>query len=258
MNLAKRLLGGGIILFILILLTYLGGIYFAIGFGIFSLIAVKELVNALKNISFDVPLKLAIFIDLFFAVNAYIKNLNLFIFGLVFILLGMFIYMIFNKNYKIEDFFGLLFVIAYVSIFMSSTIFIGNKIYLYMLYIIAWGSDTFAYLSGSLFGKNKIKSLEAISPNKTIEGFLGGIFGAVFLNLLYINFIKLDKNIIFVIIFTIIASLLSETGDLLASFIKRKCKIKDYGNLIPGHGGILDRFDSILFISPFIYLFTLI
>lgn len=258
MNLAKRLFGGGIILFVLILITYLGGIYFALGFGIFSLIAVKELVNALKNLSYDVPLNLALFIDLFFVVNAYIKDLNLFIFGLIFILIGMFIYMIFNKKYRIEDFFGLLFVIVYVSIFMSSTIWIGNKTYLYMLYIIAWGSDTFAYLSGSLFGKHKIKSLESISPNKTLEGFIGGVFGAVLLNLLYVNFIKLDKNIIFVIIFTIIASLLSETGDLLASFIKRKCKIKDYGNLIPGHGGILDRFDSILFISPFIYLFTLI
>ena len=258
MNLAKRLFGGGIILFVLILMTYLGGIYFTLGFGIFSLIAVKELINAIKNLSYNVPLELALFIDLFFVVNAYIKDLNLFIFGLTFILIGLFIYMIFNKEYKMEDFFGLLFVVLYVSVLMSSTIMIGNKIYLYMLYIIAWGSDTFAYLSGSLFGKHKIKSLESISPNKTLEGFLGGIFGAVVLNLLYVNFIKLDKNIVFVIIFTIIASLLSETGDLLASFIKRKCKIKDYGNLIPGHGGILDRFDSILFISPCLYLFTLI
>ncbi|MDU0946224.1 MAG: CDP-archaeol synthase, partial [Anaerococcus vaginalis] len=113
-------------------------------------------------------------------------------------------------------------------------------------------------LTGSTIGKHKIKSLESISPNKTIEGFIGGVCGAVILNLIYVNYVNLDKNILLVIIFTIIAAFLSETGDLVASFIKRKCKIKDYGNLIPGHGGILDRFDSILFISPCLYLFTLI
>lgn len=258
MNLAKRLFGGGIILFILMLITYLGGIYFAIGFGIFSCIAVYELVNALKNLSYNVPFKFAIIINLFFVINAFIKDTNLFLFGFVSILIAIFIYMIFNKKYRMEDFFALLFVVTYVSIFMSSAIRINNKIYLYMLYIIAWGSDTFAYLTGSTLGRHKIKSLELISPKKTIEGFFGGILGAVILNLIYANYVKLDKNIILLIIFTIIAAFLSETGDLVASFIKRKCKIKDYGNLIPGHGGILDRFDSILFISPCMFLFSLI
>ena len=258
MNLAKRIFGGGIILFILIAITYLGGIYFAIGFGIFSCIAVKELVNALKNLSYNVPLKFAMVINLFFVINAFSNHQNLFMFCFTSILIAIFVYMIFNKKYRMEDFFALLFVVTYVSIFMSSAIRINNKIYLYMLYIIAWGSDTFAYLTGSTIGKHKIKSLESISPHKTIEGFIGGIGGAVILNLIYVNYVKLDKNILLVIIFTIIAAFLSETGDLVASFIKRKCKIKDYGNLIPGHGGILDRFDSILFISPCLYLFTLI
>lgn len=197
-------------------------------------------------------------INLFFVINAFSGNQNLFMFGFTSILIAIFVFMIFNKKYRMEDFFALLFVVTYVSIFMSSAIRINNKVYLYMLYVIAWGSDTFAYLTGSTIGKHKIKSLESISPNKTIEGFIGGVCGAVILNLIYVNYVNLDKNILLVIIFTAIAAFLSETGDLVASFIKRKCNIKDYGNLIPGHGGILDRFDSILFISPCLYLFTLI
>ena len=156
MNLAKRLFGGGIILFILIAITYLGGIYFVIGFGIFSCIAVKELVNALKNLSYNVPLKFAMVINLFFVINAFSNHQNLFMFGFISILIAIFVYMIFNKKYRMEDFFALLFVVTYVSIFMSSAIRINNKIYLYMLYIIAWGSDTFAYLTGSTIGKHKL------------------------------------------------------------------------------------------------------
>lgn len=258
MNLAKRLFGGGLILLSLILITYLGRPYFAVGFTIFSSIAVYELIEALKNIDYNVPKRFALIINIFFMVNAYFGDPNVFIVGIIFILISIFVFMIFNKKFKMQDFFALLFVVTYISIFMSNAIRIIDVRYLYMLYVIAWGSDTFAFISGVSIGKTKIKALEEISPNKTIEGFVGGIIGAIFLNVIYVKLIGLEKSLILVIIFTIVSAILSETGDLVASFIKRKCGIKDYGNLIPGHGGILDRFDSILFISPCMFLFTLI
>lgn len=258
MNLAKRLFGGGLILISLILITYLGRPYFAIGFTIFSTIAVYELIKALANIGYNVPRRFALIINTFFMINAYFGDANVFIVGVIAILISIFVYMIFNKKFKIEDFFALLFVITYISIFMSNAIRIRDIRYLYMLYVIAWGSDTFAFISGVSIGRTKIKVLEEISPNKTVEGFLGGIIGAIVLNIIYVVVIGLDKNLLLVILFTMVSAILSETGDLVASFIKRKCKIKDYGNLIPGHGGILDRFDSILFISPCMFLFSLV
>ena len=240
MNLAKRLFGGSLILIVLILITYFGRPTFAIGFTIFSSIACIELIRALRNISYNVPKRFALVVNAFLMFNAYFGEDKIFIIGIVTIMISIFVFMIFNKKFQMQDFFALLFVITYISIFMSNAVMIVDKRYLYMLYIIAWGSDTFAY------------------PNKTTEGFVGGVCGAVLLNLIYVNFSGLDKNIIMVIIFTVISAILSETGDLVASFIKRKCGIKDYGDLIPGHGGILDRFDSILFISPCMFLFTII
>lgn len=258
MNLAKRLFGGGLILLTLILITYLGRPYFAVGFTIFSSLAVYELSNALKNINYNVPIRFALIINLFFMANAFFGDPNLFVIGMVTILIAVFVFMIFNKRFKMQDFFALLFVVTYISIFMSNAIRIEDRRYLYMLYLIAWGSDTFAFISGVSIGRTKIKSLEEISPNKTLEGFVGGILGALILNLIYVNLVGIEQRLSLVIIFTIISAILSETGDLVASFIKRKCGIKDYGNLIPGHGGILDRFDSILFISPCMFLFTLV
>lgn len=258
MNLVKRLIGGGLILFSLILITYLGRLYFAIGFTIFSSIAIHEICNAIENIGYKVPRVFAYLINLFFMIQAFFNEYMIFIVGFTLILISLFIFMIFNKKYEIKDIFALLFVVVYVSIFMSSAIKIKDVRYLYMLYIIAWGTDTFAFIFGASIGKTKIKFLEEISPNKTIEGFIGGIIGAVILNTIYVTRVGLNNNMILLVVFTIILSILSEIGDLVASFIKRKSKIKDYGNLIPGHGGILDRFDSILFISPCIYLFTLI
>ncbi len=126
----------------------------------------------------------------------------------------------------------------------------------------AWGGDTFAYLAGNAFGKRKLAP--NISPNKTIEGAIGAIGGSVLIGLI-ITFIYMqiaggilsfDKsNIIYYVVVAVIgviSSVLGIMGDLFASTVKRQCEIKDYGTIFPGHGGILDRFDSVLFIAPFI------
>lgn len=120
------------------------------------------------------------------------------------------------------------------------------------IFILIWINDTFAYIVGKSIGKNKL--FEAISPKKTIEGFIGGLgfamLGALILAQYYIH----QPYIIWVII-AIIVSVFGTIGDLVESRYKRIAKVKDSGTIMPGHGGVLDRLDSIIFAAPFVYLF---
>ncbi|MDD7305810.1 MAG: phosphatidate cytidylyltransferase [Peptoniphilaceae bacterium] len=258
MNLIKRLFGGLIILAVLLSITFLGHPYLSLGVTIFSIIAVKELINAFKNLGFNTPILLTMALDLLLMVEAYFNDKKYSIISFALLLMLVFIYMIFNKKYVFSDFLPMFFIIAYVSLLMSNMIRLRDPRYIFMLYIIAWGSDTCAYLVGSIFGKHKIRSISHISPNKTVEGFLGGIVGATILNLFYSNMMNISHNTLIIILFTIVSAILSQIGDLIASYIKRQCKVKDFGNLIPGHGGILDRFDSMLFVSPILYLLSIL
>jgi phosphatidate cytidylyltransferase len=116
--------------------------------------------------------------------------------------------------------------------------------------IVAFGTDVFAYFTGYLFGKHKL--CPAISPKKTVEGAVGGLLGSVLLTFAFFYFFSPDL-ILHGLWIGLLGSIFSQVGDLVASMFKRKLGVKDYGTLIPGHGGILDRFDSVLFTSPFIY-----
>ncbi len=125
----------------------------------------------------------------------------------------------------------------------------------YIWYILAgaWVTDTFAYLVGVKFGKHKFSE---ISPKKSIEGSIGGILGCMLFFAIYSYFLTtkgIDLNVTAMTIAGFFVSIISQIGDLAASSIKRFCDVKDYSNLMPGHGGILDRFDSIIMIAPFIY-----
>ncbi|HSH36827.1 phosphatidate cytidylyltransferase, partial [Schnuerera sp.] len=121
------------------------------------------------------------------------------------------------------------------------------------IFIIAWGTDTFAYLTGSLFGKNKL--CPKLSPKKTVEGSIGGIIGSIILTLIFVKYYGLFPIWKFFLL-AFLGSIIAQLGDLNASKIKRVTGIKDYGFIMPGHGGILDRFDSILFTAPFVYYFV--
>lgn len=130
----------------------------------------------------------------------------------------------------------------------------NGKIFVWYVFLIAWGTDIFAYLIGKNFGKHKFTEL---SPKKSIEGCIGGIIGAIVLSMAYTircNYVwNLQINYLYIFGISIFLSVISQIGDLAASSVKRHCGIKDYSNLIPGHGGILDRIDSVVFILPFAY-----
>lgn len=127
------------------------------------------------------------------------------------------------------------------------------------LFILIWTNDTFAFLVGKSIGKHKL--FEKISPKKTVEGFLGGILFAIFAGFLiskyYIqaNSTHLQKSIIIWTSIAVIVGIMGTIGDLIESKFKRIAGVKDSGKIMPGHGGILDRLDSVIFVAPFIFLF---
>jgi phosphatidate cytidylyltransferase len=127
------------------------------------------------------------------------------------------------------------------------------------IFILIWTNDTFAYIVGKSIGKHKL--FESISPKKTIEGFLGGVFFATiagyFISKYYFDPKEnyLTKSILIWTITAFIVGIFGTIGDLVQSKFKRLANVKDSGKIMPGHGGILDRLDSVIFVAPFVYLF---
>ncbi len=127
-----------------------------------------------------------------------------------------------------------------------------NPFIIFGILVIIWSNDTFAYVFGKNFGKRKL--FEKISPKKTIEGFLGGLFSGVIVSII-LSIYTNTLNITHWIILSIIISIFGSIGDLVASKFKREANVKDSSNLIPGHGGFLDRLDSLIFISSIVYIY---
>lgn len=130
-----------------------------------------------------------------------------------------------------------------------------NPVLIVGVFILIWANDTFAFIVGKNFGKNKL--YERISPNKTIEGFIGGLLFSCVAGYFLYRF-SLYRNFQFWLGMAIILSIFGTLGDLIQSKFKRQAGVKDSGKLMPGHGGLYDRLDSIIFSSPFVYAYLLI
>lgn len=155
---------------------------------------------------------------------------------------------------RVEDAMATITGIVYVVFFSFHVMLVDQSEYASLVWIIvlgAFGTDIFAYFTGVLFGKHKL--CPTISPKKTIEGSIGGILGATLLCYLF-GWI-LPYMAIHCLILGLLCGVVSQIGDLTASIFKRHMGIKDYGKLIPGHGGILDRFDSVLFTAPLVFYY---
>lgn len=169
-------------------------------------------------------------------------------------------------KYSILDVALTLFPILYVSLLFSFIILLRDvkdgNFWVWLIAISAWGCDTFAYFTGKTIGKHKLAP--QLSPKKTIEGSIGGIIGAGAIGYIYAlicthyNTFIARKEIVWVVIAVMLGALISQVGDLAASAIKRYFNQKDYGYILPGHGGILDRFDSFLFVAPAIYIIVVL
>ena len=153
-------------------------------------------------------------------------------------------------------FFGIFYVSIMLS-FIYQTRMIENGAYIvWLIFLCSWGCDTCAYCVGVLLGKHKMAPI--LSPKKSVEGAIGGVCGAFLLTLLYSFIFRAQmgvslKEMLILGLISAVGGLISMVGDLAASAIKRNYEIKDYGTLIPGHGGILDRFDSVIITAPIIY-----
>ncbi|MGB0896470.1 MAG: phosphatidate cytidylyltransferase [Flavobacteriaceae bacterium] len=160
-----------------------------------------------------------------------------------------------NDNNILKQQLPLLYVLIPFSLLTLTPSIINNSYNPYIIFgilLIIWSNDTFAYLVGKNFGKHKL--YEKISPKKTIEGFIGGLFFGVIAALIIALFTH-SLSITHWIVLSIIISITGTIGDLVASKFKREANIKDSSNLIPGHGGFLDRLDSLIFVSSFVYLY---
>ncbi|POP34223.1 phosphatidate cytidylyltransferase [Lactonifactor longoviformis] len=253
----KTRLLSGIVLVILALITIISGnlVLFCTLLGI-SLIGMQELYRAMgvREDRFN-ALELAgyggaviFYLTLLLGQTKY--EMTALLFGLVGI---MCVYVFAYPKYRAEQVMAAFFGIVYVAVMLSYIYQTRNledgKFIVWLIFICSWGSDTCAYCVGMLIGKHKMAPV--LSPKKSVEGGVGGVAGAALIGGVYGAAVHSDIAMYAVI--GAVGALISMVGDLAASAIKRNREIKDYGTLIPGHGGILDRFDSVIFTSPFIY-----
>lgn len=254
----KRILSGVIGLPLLIYVILSGGIVLQISVLFITLVGLNEFYKCftIKNIH---PLKhIGYFFTVTIFITFYFFKLKFFLLNLFLLTFLLLIIFLFNKKCSPLDVSITLLGFLYVSLFLFHIILITDiniKNVIWFVFITAWSTDTFAYFTGYLFGKRKL--VPEISPKKTIEGSIGGIIGSIVISLIF-SYIFIPKFIFHSIILGLLGSIFSQIGDLIASRIKRYVGIKDFGNLIPGHGGILDRFDSILLTAPIVYYYLIL
>lgn len=264
---AVRIISSIIGLPILIGILLLGGIYLKLGVLLLSLIGMYEFYKAVDKkilpvhgvgfafaLLYVLSLNVAADIDFKLIITAFVP-------------IALVVQIIFNEKININNtastFFGFLYVaFMFSNLYLLRETVLYGKLIVWLVFICAFCCDTGAYFAGRFLGKHKLAPV--LSPKKTVEGAVGGVIAAELCSVFYGVVIKNcfhipdDFNIVLMCGFVgIIGAVFAELGDLAASSIKRYTGIKDYGNIMPGHGGVLDRFDSVIFTSAVVYLFSL-
>ena len=260
----KTRLLSGIVLVIIALATIIpGGIVLFATLAAISLIGMQELYKAMR-----VHENQAGSLEIMGYAGAMVYYLTLLLdreeFSLIAILFAlvliMSVYVFTYPKYHADQIMAAMFGVIYVAVMLSyiykTRNLEGGAWLVGLIFISSWGSDTCAYCVGMLIGKHKMAPV--LSPKKSVEGGVGGVVGAALLGALYAVVIAKwnpasGHPALMYALICAVGALISMVGDLAASAIKRNKEIKDYGRLIPGHGGILDRFDSVIFTAPFIY-----
>lgn len=262
----KRSISGFVYILLLICCIIYSTKSFFVLFGIFLIIAVYEFCSLVKlNVVFPIILSASAYSSIVYLSIYDIKlnkNFDLSILAATLLVSVKCIVLLFDNIKKELDVVSkYLFVIGYIlfPFIIITKIPFGTRGYnpkiIIGIFILIWTNDTFAYIVGKSIGKHKL--FERISPKKTIEGFVGGIIFATIAGFLiskyYIEGSKFNQYIW--IGFAVIVGVFGTIGDLIESKFKRIAGVKDSGKIMPGHGGILDRLDSVIFVAPFIFLF---
>lgn len=252
------------IIFAIIILIFHTTLVFDIAIAALILVALYELFNALDCKAF-LPTKVLCYIfSLSIVFSKFLIRIDeniMYYISAGFLLLIFMTFLYSYKTLKIEKLCYMVFETLFVTITMSTLIYLNDMkthglFYVVLTLLGAWLADSGAYFAGTFFGKHKL--CPNISPKKTVEGLIGGILtnGLIFIliGLIYSKLIADDGtgiNYILIFVLGMVCAVLGLIGDLSASLIKRQTGIKDYGNIMPGHGGVMDRFDSVLFVAPF-------
>ncbi len=256
-----RILTGLVLIAVLVLVLMSNIHIITCAIALISVVGLYEFYKA-TGVNKSVPLSVLGYVTgLVAAFGGYIPSRFLLPIVYVFMLLLFIIMLKDHKTVSVSDAGLVIFSIIYIPVFLSTLADIyrfGNGIYyLCIVFIGAFMTDTFAYFCGVFFGRHKL--CPVISPKKTIEGSAGGSICSVGLVLLY--GLLLDKsfgieiNYIKLAVLGVLIAVISQIGDLAASIIKRKYGVKDYGTIFPGHGGVLDRLDSIIAAAPLVYVY---
>ncbi len=273
--LRTRVISASVGFLLLLALLLAGSTYILVGVFVIAMIGIQELFHAFQGKGFK-PLfglgglwvfLLFLFLEvegIYSVVDASIRPqvISLTVFLTLF---GSLLLMVLkNKEYNILDItitlFGVVYV-GYLFTFIPATRFLPQGEHLvWIIFIGAWLTDTFAYFTGVKYGRRKI--IPEVSPKKTVEGFIGGAVGCTlaifFFGLYLIRTGVVDIHTIHFLIIGMLCGILAQIGDWAASAMKRYTGVKDFGTIMPGHGGVLDRFDSILMIAPFVYHYLII
>lgn len=256
----QRVVSGIVLVILALILILTGGDLLLVSSLVISYIGMFELYRVFK-MEKEMPAIIGYMMATIYYINLrfpFIPDMMMFVLGCLVAL--MFVYVFTYPKYKTEQILAAFFGVFYVAVMLSyvyQTRQMNFGVYIvWLIFLCSWVCDTCAYFVGVLIGKHKMAPI--LSPKKSIEGAVGGVVGTGLLTVLYGNVIKdtmgLDTNgIVALAVICMIGALISMVGDLTASAIKRNYDVKDYGTLIPGHGGILDRFDSVIFTAPIIY-----
>lgn len=262
-NMKTRVISAIVLILIVVPLLVIGDIPFKLFVTLLGILGLKELIDVRKKEK-DIPLFIRIIsyilIGLFIFLNNNSLSFDYRLFSpFLLILLLPIIFINDDDKYNIKDALYLTSSIVFLSIGFNNFVIIReiDLSHIFYLVLITTMTDTFALFTGMFIGKHKL--CEKISPKKTIEGAIGGsLIGTIIPTLFYIYVINNSINILLLILITFILTVVGQLGDLLFSSIKRHFKVKDFSNLIPGHGGILDRFDSLLLVGLVYLLFITI
>lgn len=259
-----RIISAIIMIMVVIPLVLMGGLPFKVLAIALAILGLKELIDLRKKES-DIPIVMEVISYLFvifliaFGNNYYFIDYSLTyqIFIILFLVFLLPLVLINNnEKYNIKDALYLMASTLFLAISFNTFILIENMGVVYIIYIalITVMTDTFAYAGGNLIGRHKL--CPKISPNKTVEGaVIGSLVGTIIPIMFYDLIITTNENILVVVLITLLLSVIGQLGDLVFSSIKRYYKVKDYSNIIPGHGGILDRLDSLIFVALTFILF---